>query len=146
MKKETAAGEDALSVLVIDEEPSVLALLLDILTENGLRALLARTADEAVSIAARSYVPIDLVVTDVQIPGFTGNEVLERIRAVRPEVRALYMSAFVDGNVIRIELLSEDQGNNIYPGEESRHRSLVGSIRKHCQRPMAERVGSARVQ
>jgi CheY-like chemotaxis protein len=149
MNKATAPVDSSLSVLVIDEEPSVLALLSEILAENGIRALLARNASEAVEVAGRSYVPIDLVLTDVQIPGATGAEVLARIRASRPNVRGLYMAAFIDSKVIRIDLLAEDAGG--WRGQENRptdarHETLVENIRRLCQRPLAERVGSGRPQ
>ena len=144
MKKAITVEDPSPSVLVIDEDPAILAVLSGILSNNGFRALLARSADEAVGIAARVYVPIDLVLTDVQIPGGTGTEVLARIREARPDVRALYMSASVEAEVIRIKLLADDSDPaaddllhlGLVPG-------LIDDIRKHCNRPPAQRTRGA---
>jgi DNA-binding NtrC family response regulator len=120
--------ESSISVLVIDEDPPVLALIGEMLAENGIRALLARTADEAVSIARRDYVPIDLILTDRQLPDAVGSEIVARIQAHRPLVRALYMSSFVDAGVIRIDLPGKDDGDVWRP------RSLVETIRRSVSR------------
>src|ERR1022692_3386672 len=107
-----ATDRTPLSVLVIDEDAEVLSFFAKILGSNGIRALLARNAGEAVGIAKRGYVPIDLVLTgvllkpDAAAPGLgSGPELVDRLRELRPDVRALYMSARVDSGVIRIELV-----------------------------------------
>jgi DNA-binding response OmpR family regulator len=126
--------ETSISVLVIDEEPPVLALISEMLAENGIRALLARTADEALSIARRDYVPIDLILADRQLPDAVGTEIVARIRAYRPHVRALYMSSFVDAGVIRIDLPGKDDGDIWRP------RSLVETIRRSVSRSASDSV------
>ena len=118
------SGESSISVLVIDDEPSVLALIGEMLAENGIRALLARTADEAVGIALRDYVPIDLILADRQLPDASGPEIVARIQGLRPHVRALYMSSFVDAGVIRIDFPGKDNGDVWRP------RGLIDTIRK----------------
>jgi CheY-like chemotaxis protein len=106
-----AAG-DSLSVLVIDESTEILCFFARILNANGMRALLARSASEAIGIAKLGYVPIDLVLTDVLLkpdaaaPDLGGGpELVDRLREWRPDIRALYMSAYLDSEVIRIELM-----------------------------------------
>ena len=115
-------GDSSISVLVVDEEPSVLALIGGMLAENGIRALLARTADEAVSIARRDYIQIDLILTDKQLPDARGPEIVARIQVLRPHVRALYMSSFVDAGIIRIDLPGKDDG------DLWRQRNLIDTI------------------
>ena len=58
-------GSHSPSVLVIDEQPAILAFFARILTAGGMRALLARNSGEAIGIAERGYVPIDLVLSNV---------------------------------------------------------------------------------
>src|ERR1700687_651491 len=106
-----AVRADPLSVLVIDEETEILSFFAKVLDANGMRALLARNATEAIGIAKRGYVPINLVLTDVFLKPkavseiSSGSEVVDQIRELRPEVRALFMSAYLDSEVIRIELI-----------------------------------------
>jgi CheY-like chemotaxis protein len=103
---------DSLSVLVIDESPDVLMFFARLLDANGIRALAARNAAEAISIAERSYIPIDLILANVLVPPDpalpergNGSDLVDRLRRLRPHVHELYMSAWVDSGVIRIELL-----------------------------------------
>ena len=111
------AGSDPLSVLVVDEDTSVLAFLARILDANGIRALLARSAEEALSIAQRNYVPINLVLTNVAVREAVNDSVSEsdgaqlasRLRQVRPNARVLYMSAYTDAGVIRMQLVNRQQ-------------------------------------
>lgn len=139
---------EALSVLVVDEEPSVLVFLASLLDNNGIRALLAHSAQEAEEIARRGYVPIDLVLTDIVVKDsggdaaaaeISGAELINRLRRIRPDVRSLYMTAFIDAGVIRIQLMSRRQdreGENFDPGD------LISSIRAAAVAPLAFRGGS----
>ena len=142
---------DALSVLVVDEEPSILTFLASLLETNGMRALLARSADEAVGIAQRGYVPIDLILTDIVvkesmtdsgISEITGAEMLNRLRQIRPDTRALYMSAYVDSGVIRIQLMNRQSDEDVAASDHS----LIDSIRTAATAPLTFRGASTPVQ
>jgi len=139
---------DALSVLVVDEEPSILTFLASLLETNGMRALLARSAHEAVGIAQRGYVPIDLILTDIVvkesvadsgISEITGAEMLNRLRQIRPDTRALYMSAYVDSGVIRIQLMNRQSGEDLAKSDQT----LIESIRTAAVAPLAFRSSVA---
>lgn len=102
---------DSLSVLVIDEQPDILAFFAHIFHANRIRPLLARSSDEAIGIAERGNIPIDLVLSnmllrpDAQASTFTSaSDVIDSIRQLRPAVRVSYMSACLDSGVIRIDL------------------------------------------
>ena len=135
----------SLSVLVIDEDAEILSFFARILDSNGIRALLARNASEAVGIAKRGYVPIDLILTDVLLkpdaaaPDLgSGPELVDRLRQLRPEVRALYMSAYIDAGVIRIELV--DHGFHTM-SKNSVDRGLIESIRTAAAKPQVHMAG-----
>jgi len=142
------ARKDSLSVLVVDEEPEILAFFARILDSNGMRALLARTPEEAIGIAKRGYVPIDLVVTDILLrtedtrPGEEGNgsELVNRLREFRPDLRALYMSANTDLEVIRVELMNR----SFDAASEADDPGLVESIRAAAIAPLVYGVGGMR--
>ena len=153
---ETTPSED-LAVLVVDEEPDILAFFAKILDANGIRALLARTPSEAIGIAKRGYVPVDIVVPDIALrpdinrksgqtsshpveDSFTsGRDLVDELRNLRPGVRALYMSAYVDSGVIRIELMDRDFKTNSKNPDD---RGLIASIRHAASAPMVYRAGS----
>jgi DNA-binding NtrC family response regulator len=112
----------SLSVLVINEDAEILSFFARILDSNGIRALLARNAGEAVGIAKRGYVPIDLVLTDVAVKP----DAVDRLLQLRPELRVSYMSAYVDSGVIRIELVGHGFHTTPKDGENG---GLIESIR-----------------
>jgi DNA-binding NtrC family response regulator len=135
----------SLSVLVIDDDAEILSFFARILDSNGIRALLARNADEAIGIAKRGYIPIDLVLTDVVLKTKSaasdpesGHELVDRLRQLRPEVCALYMSAYVDSEVIRIELV--DRGFHT-TSKSADDGGLIGSIRTAAAKPLVRTAG-----
>ena len=78
-----------ISVLVVDEEPSILVSIAKILDNNCIRALLARNGNEAVEIAERMYIPIDLILSNAAILDHDNPELLGRLSQIRPGVRHL---------------------------------------------------------
>ena len=64
--------------------------------------MLFRSSDEALRLVASTPRPIDLVLTDVVMPGLIGPELAERLRRIRPGLRVLYMSGYPgDGTIGR---------------------------------------------
>lgn len=134
-------GGDSLSVLVIDESPEVLSFFQRFLDTNRIRALLARNAAEALAIAERRYLGIDLVLANVLLspdPAAPqqGNapDLVERLRRLRPRVHALYMSAWLDSGVIRIELLERGLHHMARTPDDA---SLIDTIRRAAEgRPL----------
>jgi CheY-like chemotaxis protein len=145
-----AVRADSLSILVVDEEPEILSFFARILDADGMRALLARTPEQAIGIAKLGYVPIDLVLTDVLLhpdaavrDSGGGRELVERLREFRPDVRALYMSAYLDAEVIRIEFI----GQGFHTTSKSVvDKGLIESIRNAATAPLVQGAGGMRWQ
>lgn len=83
----------AARILVVDDEPVVLELVSRALSRHGYDVLETPDPLEAVEIAAASP-PVDLVLTDVVMPGMAGPELVRTIRETRPETPAIFMSGF----------------------------------------------------
>jgi two-component system, cell cycle sensor histidine kinase and response regulator CckA len=88
---EARGGE---TVLVIEDQEEVRRMVLAILRQNGYRLLDAADGTEALSISQRFDGPIQLMVTDVVMPGMNGRELAERMRRLRPGIRVLYISGY----------------------------------------------------
>jgi ActR/RegA family two-component response regulator len=139
------AGSDPLSVLVVDEDASILAFLARLLDANGIRALLARSAQEALAIAQRRYVPINLILTDVTVreavddpvSESAGAQLVSRLLEIRPDARVLYMSAFTDAGVIRIQLMNGQQGSQ---PDSAAGNDLIAAIRGEAVASIAARA------
>jgi CheY-like chemotaxis protein len=80
-------------VLLVEDEPLLLKALCRMLEQYGHRVLLAASGIEGLAVAAREPT-IDLVVTDLVLPGMPGGELVRRLRATRPLLRVLYMSGW----------------------------------------------------
>lgn len=91
------------TVLIVDDDPAVLILIHSMLTAAGYRVLHARGRADAVRLAWQKHIRIDLVLLDVYLPGVSGTELAEEILSIRPDIRVLWMSGFVDEGFIRIQ-------------------------------------------
>ena len=66
-----------------------------ILTEFGYKILTANSGQKALAVLARDNAKVDLVITDMVMPGMSGRELVDRIRQVAPVTRILCMSGYV---------------------------------------------------
>jgi DNA-binding NtrC family response regulator len=80
------------SILAVDDDPTILDLLEDVLEEAGYDVEKADSVSRAVELAqGREF---DVVLTDLRMPGQTGLELLDEFRAVRPDTPVVVMTAF----------------------------------------------------
>jgi two-component system cell cycle sensor histidine kinase/response regulator CckA len=98
----TAGGE---TVLIAEDESSVRALAARVLREQGYTVLEAPDGMEALRVARERSGEIDLVLTDVVMPRISGTELVSQIEAMKPGVKALYLSGYTDGAVVHHGLL-----------------------------------------
>jgi two-component system, cell cycle sensor histidine kinase and response regulator CckA len=82
------------TVLVVDDEALLLSMTETILTEFGYKILTANNGQKALAILARDDVKVDLVLTDLVMPGMSGRELVDRIRQAAPATRILCMSGY----------------------------------------------------
>ncbi len=82
------------TILLVEDEDSVRSLTRDILVRSGYKVLEATNGEEAVAVTRSSKDPIQMMITDVVMPGMGGKELAQQIRAIRPETRVLYVSGY----------------------------------------------------
>ena len=97
------AGE---SVLVVEDDPAVRMLVLDVLDELGYRAHSAGEASAALALL-EAGLQIDLLVTDVGLPGLNGRQLAEIARQQRPELKVLFMTGYAGKAAERHGFLAE---------------------------------------
>jgi two-component system, cell cycle sensor histidine kinase and response regulator CckA len=84
------------NVLVVEDEDVIRGLVDQVLRGEGYEVLLAADGDEAIALAGSNRV--DVLLTDLSMPGIGGHELADRLRAGAPELKVMFMSGFAEGN------------------------------------------------
>jgi PAS domain S-box-containing protein len=87
------------TVLLVEDEPIVRRLVAEILESNGYTVLQAGDGPSALELLRRHTGEVDLLLTDVVMPGMSGPEVAGAVAAMRPGTQALYMSGYTDSAI-----------------------------------------------
>jgi CheY-like chemotaxis protein len=101
------AADGTRTVLLVEDEDAVRGLARRVLERRGYRVLEAASAPEALERAAAEDGVIDLLLTDVVMPGPSGRDLAERVLQIRPSTRVLYMSGYTEDEIIRRGVLGE---------------------------------------
>jgi len=96
----------AATILVAEDDPNVRRLVDRILNRKGYRVLTAGSVEEAVRIGQDNVGLIDLLLTDVIMPGMTGPELFAQLSSARPEMKVIFMSGYSGEAVSRHGVLN----------------------------------------
>ncbi|MFO0731526.1 MAG: response regulator [Nitrospiraceae bacterium] len=83
-------------ILLVEDEPSVRDLVRDELAKAGYQVIEATNGVEACLVATQQSGPIDLLLTDVVMPGMNGRELAQHLYVIKPNLRVLFMSGYLD--------------------------------------------------
>ncbi|MEO7426520.1 MAG: response regulator [Fibrobacteria bacterium] len=97
--EKAAAGKGEV-ILLVEDESAVLEYVKRILEQEGYAVLAAASGDEALEIAERSLRPIDLLLTDIVMPGMNGRRLAQRFGEMNPDTRILYMSGYTEDHAL----------------------------------------------
>ena len=89
------------TILAVDDDRSILALLDHALTGAGYRVLVAEGGRQAVQLFEKTKDPIHLLLTDVIMPDLTGPVLAERLRSRQPDLQVLFISGFHDADLVQ---------------------------------------------
>jgi PAS domain S-box-containing protein len=98
------------TILVVEDEEMVRRLVCQILTSKGYRVLEAANGEEGLLVCKRQPFPIHIMVTDVVMPEMNGRDLANRVAAIRPAMKVLFMSGYSEDAVVRDGVL--DPGLN----------------------------------
>jgi hypothetical protein len=83
-------------VLVVDDEPAVIQLVVRMLEPGGYEILTAHSGEEALAIGATSTRPIDLLLTDLRMPEMSGRQLATEMRKTQFGLRVVYLTGHCD--------------------------------------------------
>lgn len=93
-------------ILVVEDDDAVRRMTREFLQLRGYTVLEARSATDAIQFVESHKEAIDLVLTDVVMPGMKGRELIDRLAKLRPGLKVLYMSAYTEDDAINIGILN----------------------------------------
>jgi CheY-like chemotaxis protein len=122
------------TILVVEDSESLRELACEILGENGYEVLEARSGAAAVECARRHPGRIDVVLTDVVMPGMSGRELGEKLAEERPALKVIFMSGYTDEAVVRHGVLAE---GTAFIQKPFQLVTLLSKVREVLDRPAA---------
>ncbi len=117
-----------LTVLVAEDEDAVRTAVVRSLTGVGFQVLQGDCAQTALAAARAHGSPIDLLLTDLVMPGESGAQLARALRRERPEVKVLFMTGF-PGDARTAEALAENTGSDVMQ-KPFKHSTLVERVRR----------------
>jgi PAS domain S-box-containing protein len=93
------------TILVVEDQAEARSVICETLRRRGYTVIEAANGPEAIVKGVQSDVRIDVMLTDVVMPGMGGKRVAELIRATRPKLRVVYMSGYTDASIVHHGIL-----------------------------------------
>jgi PAS domain S-box-containing protein len=105
-----ASGATRISgrILLVEDNAQVAEVTAQMLRDMGFQVEIVNRARKAMARLDRSDIGIDLLLTDVVMPGISGRELAERVSQMRPDIKTLYMSGYTDRAIVHHGILQTD--------------------------------------
>jgi two-component system cell cycle sensor histidine kinase/response regulator CckA len=84
------------TILLVEDEDMVRGLMCEVLEQEGYEVLACSAPAEAIEVSRRHDRPIDLLLTDVVMPGMNGREMADRIHEILPQLQVVFMSGYTE--------------------------------------------------
>src|SRR5207253_3003995 len=94
-------------ILLVEDNDAVRRLAREVLADAGYTVLEAASPREAIDLFQTLDEPVDLLVTDVVMPGMNGRQLADELRLHRPDLRVLFTSGYTDDTVIARGVLEQ---------------------------------------
>jgi CheY-like chemotaxis protein len=115
------------TVLAVDDDPTMLELLKEVLRPLGYNILSADSGEEAIEMAAMHRDKIDLLLTDVLLPGIKGQELAKQLMKECPDMNVLFMSGYLCPSMAHSD---KEQGFEAFIRKPFSPNALLRKIRK----------------
>jgi CheY-like chemotaxis protein len=96
LQKELDFRSGGETILLVEDDPALRKMAAEVLRGTGYKVLTAPSGADALQVAAKHRGPLDVLLTDVVMPGMTGRELAGQITSRHPRIQILYMSGYTD--------------------------------------------------
>lgn len=121
-------------VLVVDDDVTARAAMRRVLEHHGYTVIVAEDGVDALRMLERTHVPVDLLITDVQMPGMKGDVLVTRVRDAWPDLPVIYAS----GEPSFARLVQETTGQVAFLAKPFLPAELLETVRESLGLPAAE--------
>jgi DNA-binding NtrC family response regulator len=118
-------------VLLVDDQPEILALLVERLSLDGIACVSASSAPEALALHRDQHFPV--ILSDIKMPGMSGVQLLRKIKQIHPTTIVFIMTGFptLTGLVECLEAGAADYFLKPFPSLELVSASLQNALERH---------------
>jgi CheY-like chemotaxis protein len=136
---EEGSGEPKKTILVVDDEPEIRKLVGAMVSQCGYAAITADSGEHALKLYKNHKAPIELLITDVVQPGMSGPMLADRLAALQPDLRVLYISGYDNTHLVRTYIVERGHALLAKPFTLAALRNKVQEL---LSRPVASQSGS----
>ncbi len=94
-------AESKKTILVVDDEPEIRKLVGAMVSQTGYTVLTADSGEHALKLYKNQKGPIELLITDVVAPGMSGPMLADKLTALQPDLKVLYISGYDNTQVVQ---------------------------------------------
>ncbi|HKD99699.1 MAG TPA: response regulator [Planctomycetota bacterium] len=116
------------TILLVEDEEGVRRLMRIILAEDRYEILEAPTGAKALYLVEHEVASIDLLLTDVGLPGMSGPELAHRVSQIRPGIKVLFISGHTGEALVHLGLLDSDRALLQKPFSPDQLRAKVRDV------------------
>ena len=99
---------ESATILAVDDDRAIRSLIVDTLEPMGYKVIVVASGQEALEICLTKKEKIDLLLTDIVMPGMSGRKLTNKLQEVRPDLKVLLMSGYPADIVGPISQLEPD--------------------------------------
>lgn len=118
-------------VLVVDDDVTARAAMRRVLERSGYTVIVAEDGEDALRMLQRTHVPVDLLITDVEMPGIQGDALATRVRGQWPDLPVL----FVSGEPQNARLARETAGRVAFVSKPFLPTELLEAVQEVLELP-----------
>ncbi|HJT88207.1 MAG TPA: response regulator [Bryobacteraceae bacterium] len=96
-----SVAESKKTILVVDDEPEIRKLVGAMVSQTGYTVLTADSGEHALTLYKNQQAPLELLITDVVAPGMSGPMLADKLTALQPDLKVLYISGYDNTHVVQ---------------------------------------------